>query len=133
MQYTGIDHLVLTVSDIDTTCAFYGDLLGATVISFGSEQRTALQFGEQKINLHEADSEFDPHARSPTPGSGDFCLVSELGVEEIADNLDDHGVEIVHGPVEKHGARGTMQSVYVRDPDGNLVELASYDSSSEGN
>ena len=127
MHYTGIDHLVLTVTDLDATCGFYGDVLGATVISFGSENRTALQFGEQKINLHEADEEFDPHARTPTPGSGDFCLVCELAVEEVIAYLDDHGIEIVHGPVEKHGAHGSMQSVYVRDPDGNLVELASYE------
>jgi catechol 2,3-dioxygenase-like lactoylglutathione lyase family enzyme len=127
MHYTGIDHLVLTVRDIDATCAFYGDILGATVSSFGPENRTALQFGEQKINLHEAGAEFDPRARAPTPGSGDFCLVSELAVEEIVARLDGHDIEIVEGPVEKHGARGSVQSVYVRDPDGNLVELASYD------
>lgn len=127
MHYTGIDHLVLTVSDLDATCAFYGDVLGAAIVTFGSEQRTALRFGDQKINLHEAGEEFDPHARTPTPGSGDFCLVSELTIEKITDRLDDHGIETVEGPVAKHGALGSMQSVYVRDPDGNLVEVASYD------
>ena len=127
MQLTGIDHLVLTVEDVDATCEFYGDALGATVVTFGSEDRTALEFGDQKINLHEAGGEFDPHARAPTPGSGDFCLISELDVERIETRLDERGVEVVHGPVEKHGARGPMRSVYVRDPDGNLVELASYE------
>lgn len=126
MHVTGIDHLVLTVENVEATCAFYGDVLGATVSSFGPENRTAVQFGEQKINLHEAGTEFDPHARAPTPGSGDLCLVSELAVEEILKDLDKHGAETVEGPVKKHGARGPMQSVYVRDPDGNLVELASY-------
>lgn len=129
MNVTGIDHFVLTVDDIDATCEFYGDGLGATVVTFGAEDRTALDFGDQKINLHEAGQEFDPHARSPTAGSGDFCLVSELAVDEIVDRLDGRGIEIVHGPVEKHGARGRMRSVYVRDPDGNLVELASYEES----
>ncbi|KYH25448.1 metallothiol transferase FosB [Halalkalicoccus paucihalophilus] len=128
MHPTGIDHLVLTVDDIDETCAFYGDVLGATVVTFGPEDRTALEFGDQKINLHEAGAEFDPHAREPTPGSGDFCLLVESPIEGIADRLDDHGIA-VHGPVEKHGARGSMRSIYVHDPDGNLVELASYEES----
>lgn len=127
MHVTGIDHLVLTVDDVEATCAFYGDVLGATVVSFGPEDRTALEFRDQKINLHETGEEFDPHARSPTPGSGDFCLVTELDTEGITARLEDHGIEIVHGPVEKHGAQGPMRSVYVRDPDGNLVELASYE------
>ncbi|MCL7418347.1 MAG: VOC family protein [Halalkalicoccus sp.] len=128
MHPTGIDHLVLTVDDIDETCAFYGDVLGATVVTFGPEDRTALEFGDQKINLHEAGAEFDPHARSPTPGSGDFCLLVDSPIEGIADRLDGRGIA-VHGPVEKHGARGSMRSIYVHDPDGNLVELASYEES----
>ncbi|ADJ15344.1 VOC family protein [Halalkalicoccus jeotgali] len=127
MHPTGIDHLVLTVHDLEATCGFYGDALGATVITFGPEDRTALQFDEQKINLHEAGAEFDPHARSPTPGSGDFCLLVEPPIEALADRLGEHDIEIVDGPVEKHGARGSMRSVYVRDPDGNLVELAAYE------
>lgn len=126
MHATGIDHLVLTVEDVDETCAFYGDVLGATVVTFGPEDRTALRFGDQKINLHRANAEFDPHARAPTPGSDDFCLVFEPDTETIVARLETAGVEIVHGPVEKHGARGPMRSVYVRDPDGNLVELATY-------
>ncbi|MEM4781938.1 MAG: VOC family protein [Halalkalicoccus sp.] len=128
MHLTGIDHLVLTVEDVDATCAFYADVLGATVVTFGPENRTAIEFGDQKINLHEADHEFEPHAQTPAPGSGDFCLVVDGRIEEVVEYLDDHGVETVHGPVEKHGARGPVRSVYVRDPDGNLVELASYDS-----
>lgn len=124
MHPTGIDHLVLTVDDVDETGTFYGDVLGATVVTFGPEDRTALEFGDQKINLHEAGEEFDPHARSPTPGSGDFCLLVEHDMEEVLAILDEHDVEVVHGPVEKHGARGPLRSVYVHDPDGNLVELA---------
>ncbi|MDL5360744.1 VOC family protein [Halalkalicoccus sp. NIPERK01] len=127
MHPTGIDHLVLTVSDVEATCGFYGDVLGATVVTFGPDDRTALRFGDQKINLHKAGGEFEPHARSPTPGSGDFCLLVESGIEEVVDHLDESDVETVHGPVEKHGTLGPMRSVYVRDPDGNLVELASYE------
>ena len=124
MDFAGIDHLVLTVHDIDVACRFY-KRLGATVVTFGGD-RTAIEFGEQKINLHEAGAEFDPHADDPIPGSGDFCLLTETPIGEVETRLDDAGIEIVEGPAERTGARGVMDSVYVRDPDGNLVEIARY-------
>ena len=128
MDFAGIDHLVLTVTDIEATCRFY-ERLGAETVTFGDDRdtdRTAIEFGGQKINLHESGSEFEPHAADPVPGSGDFCLLTETPIPEVETRLDDLGIEIVEGPVERTGARGAMDSVYVRDPDGNLVEIARY-------
>lgn len=123
---TGIDHLVLTVEDIERTCAFY-ETLGAEVVTFGDD-RKAVQFGEQKINLHPADHRVADHvAETPTPGSDDCCLVTETPIETVVDHLDAAGIDIVTGPVERAGAAGTLTSVYVRDPDGNLVEVGAYD------
>lgn len=124
MTPTALDHLVLYVEDIDATCAFY-ESLGASSETFGDGRR-AIRIGDQKINLHPAGDEYDPHARRPTPGAGDFCLIIDTSVEAAHRTLVDEGIEIVHGPVEKTGARGPMDSIYVTDPDGNLVELAAY-------
>ena len=122
---TGIDHLVLTVEDVEATCAFY-ETLGAETVTFGNDRR-ALQFGDRKINLHPADHRVAEYvAAAPTPGSGDFCLVVETPIEAVIDHLDEVGIDIVTGPVERVGADGTLTSVYVRDPDGNLVELGTY-------
>lgn len=119
---TGIDHLVLTVEDVERTCAFY-ETLGAEVVTFGDD-RKAVQFGDQKINLHPVDRGVAEYvAAAPTPGGGDFCIVTETPIEAVLDHLDEAGIEIVTGPVERAGAVGTLTSVYVRDPDGNLVEL----------
>lgn len=117
-----IDHLVLTVADVSATCAFY-QRLGMQVVRFG-EGRTALAFGGAKINLHEAGRELEPRARSPVPGSADFCLIAAAPVAEIAARLVDAGVTVEAGPVPRTGATGPLLSIYVRDPDGNLVELA---------
>lgn len=128
MQFTGIDHFVLTVTDIEETHQFY-ERLGAVVVTFGDDRsgdRTAIEFGSQKINLHEAGAEFDPHAADPVPGSGDFCLLTETPIDEVESRLADLDIEIVCGPVERTGAQGRVDSVYVRDPDGNLVEIARY-------
>ena len=125
MNCTGIDHLVLTVEDIDRTCAFYADVLGAEVVTF-DEGRTALHFGDQKLNLHPAGDEYEPRADRPTPGSGDFCLLTDTDIETVENRLREADVEIVNGPVEKTGAVGRLRSVYVRDPDDNLVEIATY-------
>lgn len=125
MELTGIDHFVLTVADVETTCAFYSDVLGAEVVTFG-EGRTAIQFGDQKINLHPAGNEFDPKAARPTPGAGDFCVTTDTDIETVERELREAGVEIIEGPVERAGAVGTVTSVYVRDPDDNLVEIAAY-------
>lgn len=125
MQPTDIDHLVLYATDVDETCAFY-ERLGMERREFDGG-RVALHFGDAKINLHSAGDEYDPHAGNPAPGAGDFCLVVEEGIDAVVDHLEGAGVEVAVGPVAKTGARGPMTSVYVRDPDGNLVELSAYD------
>ena len=125
MNFSGIDHLVFTVEDVEASCAFY-EGLGAEVVTFGDD-RKAVRFGDRKINLHHVDDGIEPVAAEPTPGSGDVCLVTETPTEEVERELDARGVEIVAGPVERSGAVGTLTSVYVRDPDGNLVEIATYD------
>lgn len=122
-----IDHFVLTVADIDATCDFYGRVLGLERITVGSDRRVALAFGRQKINLHKAGAEFEPKAKQPKAGSGDFCLITESPIKEVVAQLEDAGVAIVEGPVPRTGATGPMTSVYIRDPDGNLVEIARYD------
>ncbi len=124
MRVRGLDHIVLTVASIDRTCAFYVDVLGMKRETFAGG-RTALSFGAQKINLHQAGSEFEPKAATPKPGSEDFCLI----VDSVADAkaaLDKAAIPIIEGPVEKTGARGQILSIYCRDPDGNLVELSEY-------
>lgn len=125
MKIDRLDHIVLTVASIERTCAFYGDVLGMAVVRFDGG-RTALRFGRQKINLHLAGHEFEPKAERPVPGSGDLCLILEGTLEEAVAQLAAHDVPIEEGPVPREGATGAMRSVYVRDPDGNLVELAVY-------
>jgi catechol 2,3-dioxygenase-like lactoylglutathione lyase family enzyme len=118
-----LDHLVLTVRDIESTCRFYARALGMRVITFGGARR-ALAFGSQKINLHEAGNEIAPKALYPTPGSGDLCFITRTPVQEVIDHLRSCGVEILEGPVKRTGAQGPITSVYFRDPDGNLIEIA---------
>jgi catechol 2,3-dioxygenase-like lactoylglutathione lyase family enzyme len=125
MRITRLDHLVLTVADLEATIEFYTRALGMTVRAFGGG-RLALRFGEQKINLHEAGREFEPKARAPAPGSADLCFVVEQPLAEWREHLAELGVPVIEGPVPRDGALGPMTSIYVRDPDGNLVELASY-------
>ena len=125
MNLTGIDHFVLTVEDVETTCAFYSEVLDVEVVTFGGGRR-ALQFGDEKVNLHPAGEEFEPKAARPTPGAGDFCVTTDTGIETVVGDLREAGIGIVEGPVERTGAVGPMTSVYVRDPDDNLVEIASY-------
>ncbi len=120
-----LDHLVLTVADIDTTCDFYHRVLGMAVETFGGG-RTALRFGLQKINLHAVGREFEPKARRPTPGSADLCLVTYATMEEILAHLQAQQVTVEQGPVQRTGATGPILSVYFRDPDHNLVEVARY-------
>lgn len=126
MHVTGLDHLVLTVTDVERAVYFYATVLGGTPETFDGGRR-AVSFGDQKVNFHLAGDEYTPHAAEPTAGSGDFCLVVDDPIDELRRELREYEVPIVHGPVEKVGARGSMESVYVRDPDGNLVELARYD------
>ena len=121
----GIDHFVLTVRSVDDTCDFYQRVLGLLRLD-EPNRPTALLFGSQKINLHEAGHTFEPKAKAPTPGSGDFCLVAARPLAEICASLAANGVAVEVGPVERTGARGPMMSVYFRDPDGNLVEVSEY-------
>lgn len=120
-----LDHLVLTVASIAATCDFYERVLGMQVITFG-EGRKALRFGAQKINLHQRGSEFAPHAKNPAAGSGDFCLIAAVPFEDIMRHVAACGVEIEQGPVARTGAQGAITSIYFRDPDGNLIEVATY-------
>ncbi|MDH3314201.1 MAG: VOC family protein [Gammaproteobacteria bacterium] len=120
-----LDHAVLTVRDVERTCDFYTRVLGMEAITFG-EGRKALRFGKQKFNLHQAGREFEPKARTPTPGSADFCLISTTPLARVIDHLEKCGVEILEGPVTKTGATGPIESVYFRDPDKNLVEVSRY-------
>jgi len=120
-----IDHFVLTVRSLEATCAFYERVLGfGRAVTPG--RPTALTFGLQKINLHEVGHTFEPKAAAPTPGAGDFCLVTVRPIAEIEAHLKSCSVAIEVGPVERNGARGPMTSVYFRDPDGNLVEVSRY-------
>ena len=121
-----LDHFVLTVQDIEATCDFYSRVLGMEVVTFGNGRR-ALQFGEQKINLHQIDRTFEPKALTPTPGAGDFCLITNDSIGHVVDQLRACGITIELGPVPRVGAQGTMTSIYFRDPDANLVEVSRYD------
>jgi len=125
MRIDRIDHLVLTVADLDRTLAFYTDVLGLTAETFG-EGRTALRIGRQKINLHVAGAEFEPKAARPAPGTADFCLITGTPLAQVQAELAAAGVPVEVGPVTKEGALGEMRSVYVRDPDDNLVEISVY-------
>ncbi|WP_017908687.1 VOC family protein [Xanthomonas sp. SHU 199] len=123
MQIDHLDHLVLTVADIDATCAFYAQVLGMRVVTFG-EGRKALAFGQQKINLHRHGHAFDPKAQVPTPGSADLCFLTATPLAQVAEELRAAAVRIEDGPVQRTGARGPILSLYFRDPDGNLIEVA---------
>jgi catechol 2,3-dioxygenase-like lactoylglutathione lyase family enzyme len=120
-----LDHLVLTVADLEATIEFYSHVLGMEVATF-ADGRKAVAFGNQKINLHQAGHEFEPKASRPTPGSADLCFVSETSLETWGSYLAVLGVSVELGPVERTGALGTMRSIYLRDPDGNLIEIANY-------
>jgi catechol 2,3-dioxygenase-like lactoylglutathione lyase family enzyme len=123
MQIDHLDHLVLTVADLDATVDFYTSVLGMQAVTFG-EGRQALAFGNQKINLHQAGREFEPKAERPTPGSEDLCFIVATPLDEVIAQLQAHGVTPIEGPVKRTGATGPIRSVYVRDPDQNLIELA---------
>ena len=125
MRIDRLDHLVLTVADLDATIAFYVGVLGVTDTVFGGGRR-ALTFGVSKVNLHQAGHEFEPKALHPQPGSADLCFVVDDSIEEIAAILTSAGVHIEEGPVDRTGATGPIRSLYVRDPDQNLIELSNY-------
>jgi catechol 2,3-dioxygenase-like lactoylglutathione lyase family enzyme len=119
----GLDHLVLTVRDLDATVRFYRDGLGMELRTFGSD-RKALHFGRQKINLHLAGHEFEPKAALPAPGSADLCFLVDEPLDAVTLRLARLGWPVTLGPVARTGATGPIASIYVRDPDGNLIEIA---------
>jgi catechol 2,3-dioxygenase-like lactoylglutathione lyase family enzyme len=125
MKLDRLDHLVLTVRDIEATCAFYERVLGMSRQSF-AKGRVALHFGDQKINLHPHPSPIDPKAAVPEPGSADLCFITDTPIDEICSHLRAQGIEIEVGPKTTEGALGPMTSIYLRDPDGNLIEIANY-------
>ena len=123
MKIDSLDHLVLTVKDIETTASFYSRVLGMDVITFGGG-RKALSFGVQKINLHQHRNEFEPKAQHPTPGSADLCFITSVPLAEVGSQLSACNVEVLEGPVQRTGATGPILSVYFRDPDMNLIEVS---------
>ncbi|MFC4762692.1 VOC family protein [Dyella koreensis] len=125
MHIESLDHLVLTVADVAVSCAFYTRVLGMQEVAFGAG-RKALAFGGQKINLHQHGHEFEPKAQRPTPGSADLCLITRASTQEVLAHLAQCGVAVEEGPVARTGARGPIESVYFRDPDGNLIEVSRY-------
>ncbi len=123
-----LDHLVINCSDVETSASWYQRVLGMERETFGKDNRTAVRFGGQKINLrpHDADAAKWHTGSNTAPGSQDLCFIVTVSAEEIAKHLTTCGITIVEGPVEKFGALGTLNSVYCRDPDGNLIEISTY-------
>lgn len=122
-----LDHLVLTVRDMEATLDFYMRVLGMEAITFGAG-RKALRFGQQKINLHQAGAEFEPKAAKPTPGSADLCFITRTPLMNVVAHIEACGVTIEVPPSSREGALGRIQSIYLRDPDGNLIEISNYES-----
>jgi catechol 2,3-dioxygenase-like lactoylglutathione lyase family enzyme len=125
MKIKSLDHLVLTVKDIEASCSFYSKALCMDVVTFGAG-RKALAFGAQKINLHQHGREFEPKAESPTPGSADLCFITDVPLSDVMAHLEQAGVRVIEGPVNRTGAAGPIVSVYFRDPDRNLIEVSNY-------
>ncbi|WP_279099309.1 VOC family protein [Bartonella apis] len=120
-----IDHIVMTCFDLEATKRFYTEILELKLEVFG-ENRFALRFGNQKINLHQYGKEYEPKAHLPVPGSLDLCFISKLPIDEVITHLKKNNCPTVEGPVERTGAKGKIRSVYVRDPDLNLIEISEY-------
>ena len=123
MKISKLDHLVLTVTDIEKTASFYVSVLGMVKEVFG-DGRIALKCGSQKINLHELGKEFEPKANKPTPGSADLCFITHTPLDDAMAHVKRCGIEIIEGPVERTGTNGPLRSFYFRDPDQNLIEVA---------
>jgi catechol 2,3-dioxygenase-like lactoylglutathione lyase family enzyme len=123
MYITELDHFVLTVKNIQESIQFYTTVLGMEQVSF-ADGRQALGFGNQKINLHQLGDEVEPHAIKPTPGSTDLCFITDIPLEKVIDHMQSCGVIIIAGPIERTGAEGALYSIYIRDPDDNLIEIA---------
>ena len=123
MKISKLDHFVLTVRNIEKTISFYTSVMGMKKEVF-AEGRVALTYGEQKINLHELGHEFEPKAFYPMPGSADLCFITKTPLNEAMAHVKRFEVEIIEGPVERTGAKGSIHSLYFRDPDNNLIEVA---------
>lgn len=123
MRISQLDHLVLTVADPERTVDFYTGILGMERVHFG-DARLALRFGTQKINLHQAGSEYPPHAAQPVPGSADLCFLCDTPLADIEADLLRRHIAIEAGPLRRTGTNGPILSLYIRDPDGNLIELS---------
>jgi catechol 2,3-dioxygenase-like lactoylglutathione lyase family enzyme len=123
-----LDHIVLTCKDVEIASSWYQRVLGMEAEEFAADRRTALKFGGQKINLRpaNADSRKWPTGTAAAPGGGDLCFITAVGPDDVIEHLNKCGIPVMSGPVPKTGALGPMQSVYCRDPDGNLVEISSY-------
>lgn len=126
MMIDRLDHLVLTVRNVEETCAFYARVLHMEPVTFSGGRR-ALRFGKQKINLHPANDPIEPNALHPTPGSADLCFITSTPIADVVAHLQKMGVEITEGPVPRTGATGPITSVYFRDPDSNLIEVSQYE------
>ena len=126
MKITALDHLVLTVANIEKSIAFYTQVLGMEEITFG-ECRKALLFGRQKINLHQRGAEVLPNAQNAACGTADLCLLTDTPLPQVLTELQQHGIEPISGVVPRTGAVGAIESVYLRDPDGNLLEISRYE------
>ena len=118
-----LDHLVLTTTDEEACTRFYVDVMGMALETFGTS-RKAFRFGNQKINLHVKGHEFEPKAQLPTPGPLDLCFIASAPLDEVITRLGEKGVPILEGPVMRTGATSRIRSVYVRDPDLNLIEIS---------
>jgi catechol 2,3-dioxygenase-like lactoylglutathione lyase family enzyme len=125
MEVDSLDHLVLTVKNLETTLKFYTEVLGMKKEIFG-ENRIALKFGNQKINLHELGNEYEPKAKKPTPGSADLCFITKEKLENVIEHINRLGIRIIEGPITRTGANGKIKSIYIRDPDENLIEISNY-------
>ena len=120
---SSLDHLVVNISDMDRACDFYERVLGAEIVEFGAG-RKAVQIGNQKLNLHDAAARAAPIAQNPAVGGADLCILTETPIAEVVRHLESLAVDIFDGPVERTGATGPLLSVYIRDPDGNLIEIS---------
>ncbi len=125
IRIESLDHLVLTVADLDQTVQFYTDILGMSLVEFGeNNERKALCFGKQKINLHQQGREFEPKAKTALPGTADLCFLTRTPLKEVQAHLQKKGISLESGPVQRTGATGPILSIYLRDPDGNLLEIS---------
>ena len=124
-----VDHIVLTTRDKPACIRFYTEILGMKLVTFKTptEERIAFTFGNQKINLHEWGKEFSPRAHVAAPGTLDVCFIASVSLDEVIKKLNQAKVPVIEGPVKKTGAKGSIRSVYVRDPDLNLVEISVYE------